>query len=101
MADRELLDDAIKALGEAASEEEPIRFGHDVARLLHGALVEATIGSPNGDAPSHEHAWTTLGWDRAGWDRPGGARALVVQVCECGLARELVATVVPPAEASP
>jgi hypothetical protein len=88
MADRELLQEAITALGRAADEEESIRFGHDVARVLHTALVaaQAADAEPT-EAPPHEHDWATLGWDR-----PGGGRVLVVQLCACGLARELPAS---------
>lgn len=81
MSDQELLQEAIAALAQAASEEQPIRFGHDVARVLHAALLDA------GDRPEHDHAWLSLGWDRLA----GRDAAMVIQACACGEVRQMEA----------
>lgn len=74
----ELLAEAIAALEEAAGNEQPIRFGHEIARVVHAALLDAT------DPGLHEHRWRALGYDRLS----DGAH--VVQACSCGEARDVV-----------
>lgn len=77
MVSAELLAEAMEALEEAATEERSMRIGHDVARVLHAALLDTTA--------KHTHAWQALGYDRAGATEP----ARVVQACACGEAREV------------
>lgn len=76
----DLLAELMDALEEAANEERPMRIGYEAARVLHGALLDATV-----KAAKHEHAWQPLGYDRA--DANGQAR--VVQACVCGEVREV------------
>lgn len=82
----QLLAEAKDALAEAVREERSMRIGHDVARVLFVALTEAEVERQQQEPESqeHRHAWRTLGWDR-----PGDGAARVVQVCDCGDAREL------------
>lgn len=75
----ELLTEAIEALAEAAESERGIRFGADVVRELHAALLDAT------NKP-HTHAWQPLGWDRPA----STEEAHVIQSCVCGEARAVV-----------
>ena len=77
MADRDVLAEAIEALEEAAADERPMRIGHDVARVLHAALLDKVA--------QHAHAWQALGWDRG---RAGGGNVHVAQACSCGAVRE-------------
>ena len=74
------LDEILAALEDAASEERPMRIGHEVARVLHAALTDVQA-----DKAEHEHTWQPLGYDR-----PGGGSAKVIQACSCGEAREVV-----------
>lgn len=77
MADREVLADAIAALEESATAERSMRIGHDVARVLHAALLDVA-------STPHQHQWQPLGFDR-----PGSGTARVIQACVCGEAREV------------
>ena len=78
-AKRDLLEQAIEALAEAASEDQPIRFGADVVRVVHGALLDAT------EPPAHRHEWQALGYEAA------ATAILVIQHCACGAARTVTA----------
>ena len=69
---KQILAEALEALAEAAESERPMRIGHDVARVLHSALLDAA------DKP-HQHVWQPLGFT--------GQPATVVMACTCGAAR--------------
>lgn len=71
-----LLKEAIDSLGAAAEAETSIRFGHDVARVLHAALLDASTEK------AHRHAWQPLGF-------LGGTPPVVVQSCACGSAQSV------------
>lgn len=84
----DLLKDAISALGEAAENEQSIRFGHEVAGVLYGVLITAQAAQEEPTEPEHhEHAWQVLGYHRP------ESETLVVQVCSCASARQIVAAV--------
>ena len=77
MADRDVLAEAMEALEQAATDERPMRIGHDVARVLHAALTDAVT--------AHRHEWQSLGWDRGA---NGSGSVHVAQACSCGAVRE-------------
>ena len=79
MSDRDVLAEVLEALEEAATEERSMRIGHEVARVLHAALLDKV--------EKHTHQWQPLGYDRASAET--GAR--VVQACVCGEVREVSA----------
>lgn len=74
MSNAEILAEAIEALREAAEDERSMRIGHDVARVLHAALLDA------GDRP-HQHTWQPLGF----------VQSEVFMACSCGAARKVLA----------
>lgn len=71
-------------LKEAATTEQPIHFGHDIARVLYMALLELEERQPaETEAPAHEHAWAVFAHE---WI---DGKAHVLQSCACGDVREV------------